>query len=146
MKTRMTVHFEPATLKQVGELAARKHLTKSIIIEAAVTSYLSPDAPDRLEAAFSRRLDRLSRQVERLERDVAISAEALALFVRFWLTLTPALPDGAQAAAQAKGRERYEGFVETLGRRLAKGQSVLKEVSNELAGIRETTEALPSTD
>ena len=47
----------------------------------------------------------------------------------FWLIVTPSLPEGAQAAAQAKGRERYETFIETLGRRLAKGQCFLREVS-----------------
>src|SRR5215813_8411919 len=35
----------------------------------------------------------------------------------------------ARARRQAKGRERFESFPETLGRRLAKGQSVLREVS-----------------
>jgi hypothetical protein len=63
-----------------------------------------------------------------------ISNEALALFVRFWLTVTPPLPDTAQAAAQSKGRERYEGFVEALGRRLAKGQTLAGEISQDLAG------------
>src|ERR1700681_4731210 len=104
MKVRMTVHFERATLKAVDELAARKRLTKSTIIEAAVVSHLSPVGPHLLEDALTRRLDRISRQVERLERDVAISTEAFALFVRFWLTVTPPLPEGAQAAAQAKAR------------------------------------------
>jgi predicted transcriptional regulator len=129
MKARMNVYFEPGLLQRVEDLAGRKGLTKSTVIEAAVASFLSPDAEDRREAAFTRRLDRLARQVERLERDVTISAEALALFVRFWLTVTPPLPDSAQAAARAKGTERYQGFVETLGRRVAKGQSVLREVS-----------------
>jgi hypothetical protein len=131
MKARMNVYFEPGLLQKVEELAARKNLTKSLIIEAAVASFLSPDSDDRREAAFTRRLDRLSRQVERLERDLAISAEALALFVRFWLTVTPPLPDSAQPAAKAKGTERYREFVDTLGRRVAKGQSVLKEISEE---------------
>jgi len=85
-----------------------------------------------MEAALGRRLDRLTRQVERLERHLTISNEALALFVRFWLTVTPPLPDTAQPAAQAKGRERYEGFVEALGRRLAKGQSLAQEISQEV--------------
>jgi hypothetical protein len=85
-----------------------------------------------MEAALGRRLDRLTRQVERLERHVTISNEALALFVRFWLTVTPPLPDTAQPAAQAKGRERYEGFVEALGRRLAKGQSLAQEISQDV--------------
>ncbi len=40
--------------------------------------------------------------LERIERHVDISNEALAVFVRFWLTSTPALPDGALAAAQTK--------------------------------------------
>jgi hypothetical protein len=74
----------------------------------------------------------LTRQVERLERHLTISNEALALFVRFWLTVTPPLPDTAQPAAQAKGRERYEGFVEALGRRLAKGQSLAQEISQDI--------------
>ena len=77
-------------------------------------------------------MDRLVRQVERLERDVTISNEALALFVRFWLTTTPSLPDGAQQAAQAKGRERYEGFVDALGRRLAKGRTLSDEISRDI--------------
>jgi len=45
----------------------------------------------------------------------------------------PPLPDSAQAAAQAKGRERYEGFVEALGRRLAKGKTLADEVTKEIA-------------
>jgi hypothetical protein len=132
MKVRMTVHFEPATLKAIDEFAARKGLTKSSVIETAVASHLSPDGPDRLEAALTRRLDRLNRQLERIERNIAISAEAFALYVRFWLTVTPPLPDGAHAAAQAKARERYDEFVAALGRRLAKGQSILAEVSSDL--------------
>ena len=41
--------------------------------------------------------------------------------IRPALTVTPPLPDEDQAAAQVKGRKRYEGFVETLGRRFASG-------------------------
>ena len=58
----------------------------------------------------------------------------MALFVRFWLTITPPLPSDAHAAAQAKGRERYEGFIETLGVRLQKGQSFLREIPDDVAG------------
>ena len=64
-----------------------------------------------------------------LTYEAQIAVEALALFIRFWLIVTPSLPESAQAAAQAKGRERYDSFLETLGRRLSKGQSLLREVS-----------------
>lgn len=131
MRNRMNVYFPPEMLQQIVDLADRKRLSRSAIVEAAVASFLSPDGSDKMEAALTRRLDRLSRQVQRLERDVGISAETLALFIRFWLTITPPLPEDAQSAAQIKGRERFEGFVETLGRRLQKGQSFLHEIPDD---------------
>ncbi|WP_050625967.1 CopG family transcriptional regulator [Bradyrhizobium viridifuturi] len=132
MRDRMNVYFPPELLKQISDLADRKKLSRSAIVEAAVASFLSPDGSDRREAAFARRLDRMSRQMQRLERDVGLTAETLALFIRFWLTITPPLPNDAQAAAQIKGRERFEGFVEALGRRLQKGQSFLREIPEDI--------------
>jgi hypothetical protein len=131
-KDRLNLYFDPATSRALDDLAARKKLSKSAIVEAAVASFLSPDGADRREAALTRRLDRLTRQMERLERDQTITLEALGLFVRAWLTATPPLADSAQAAAQAKGRERYESFVETLGRRIQQGRSLAKEVLDDL--------------
>jgi hypothetical protein len=40
--------------------------------------------------------------------------------------------DTAQAAAQAKGRERYEGFVEALGRRLVRGRTLADELVTDI--------------
>src|SRR5215472_15045965 len=132
MRHRMNVYFPPELLKQIADLADRKKLSRSAIVEAAVASFLSPDGADRREAAFARRLDRLSRQVQRLERNVGIAIETLALFVRFWLTITPPLPADAKGTAQLKGRQRYEGFVEALGQRLQKGQSLLHEIPEDV--------------
>jgi len=132
MRTRMNVYFPPELLRQLIDLADRKKLSRSSIVEAAVNSFLSPDGADRIEAAFTRRLDRLSRQVQRLERDLTLSTETLALFIRFWLTVTPPLPADAQAAAQVKGRERYESFIEALGRRLANGATLSQEIPNDV--------------
>lgn len=131
-KDRLNVYFDPMLSGELESLAARRRVSKSQIVEAALASYLSPDGADQREAAIVRRLDRLTRSVERLERDVTITTEAVALFVKFWLTTTPPLPDAMRDAAQAKGRERYKGFVEALGRRLAKGRTLTKEVSEEV--------------
>lgn len=146
MRNRMNVYFPPAMLREITELADRGKLSRSAIVEAAVASFLSPDGADRREAAFTRRLDRLSRQAQRMERDLGITAETLALFVRFWLTITPPLPPDAQAAAQTKGRERFEGFIEALGRRLQKGQSFLREIPDDIGSLtpaEEPNEARP---
>jgi hypothetical protein len=130
----MNVYMPPELLQQIADLASRRRLSQSAIVEAAVTSFLSPDGADRREAAFARRLDRLTRQVQRLERNAGITMETLAMFVRFFLTVTPPLPPDAQASAQAKGQKRYEGFVETLGQRLQKGQSFLNEIPEDVDG------------
>jgi len=132
MRTKHTFRLPPDLAAQLADYAHRKQVPQALVVETALSSHLSPDSSERMEAALGRRLDRLTRQVERLERHSTISNEALALFVRFWLTVTPPLPDTAQPAAQAKGRERYDGFVEALGRRLAKGQTLAQEISQDV--------------
>jgi predicted transcriptional regulator len=132
MRTKHTFRLPPDLAGKLADYAARKGVPQALVVEAALASHLSPDGADRLEAALARRLDRMNRQIERLERHVTISNEAIAVFVRFWLTSTPPLPDTALSAAQIKGRERYEGFVEALGRRLARGRKLADEVSLDL--------------
>jgi predicted transcriptional regulator len=133
MRTKHTFRLPPDLAGKLADYANRKRVPQALVVEAALTSHLSPDGTDRLEAALARRLDRMTRQIERLDRHVTISNEALALFIRFWLTSTPPLPDAAQAAAQAKGRDRYEGFVEALGRRLARGRTFADELVADIA-------------
>lgn len=112
--------------------ARRMKRSKSEIVQAAVAAYLSPDGDEAAEAAVVRRLDRIGRSLERLERDVTISNEATALFVKAWLTATPSLAGGDQKAQNAKGQERYAGFLEALSRRLASGRLLRAEVHEEV--------------
>jgi predicted transcriptional regulator len=138
VRTKHTFRLPPDLALKLADYAARKRAPQALVVEAALESYLSPDAADRLEAALARRLDRMNRQIERLERHVTITNEALAVFVRFWLTSTPPLPDTALPAAQAKGRERYQGFVEALGRRLARGRTLADEIVSDIDPARST--------
>ncbi|KXV22941.1 CopG family transcriptional regulator, partial [Gluconobacter japonicus] len=78
-----------------------------------------------------------SRQMAGLEDDVSILAETLTLFIRFWLTSTPPLPDSARASARAMGLERFEGFLTALERRLATGDRFLRERQREVAARQE---------
>jgi predicted transcriptional regulator len=130
-KVQLSVYLDPPMMLRLAELAKSKGMPKSPIAEAAIASLLTSGDADRREAALLRGLDGLSRQVNRLERDHSIAVETLALFIRFWLIVTPSLPESVQATAQAKGRERYESFLETLGRRVVKGKSFLRQVSSD---------------
>ena len=121
MNSRLSVDLDPALMAQLTELAKRRHQSTSVVAEDAIALFLTPDE-DRREAEVSRRLDRLSRQFQRFERDLAVSIEATALFIRYWLMITPSIPQDFQEAAQARGRERFASFLKMLAQRLAAGR------------------------
>ena len=108
---RLNVFIQPEHSKRLDELAAKKGVSKSSIVAAALASWLSPDAADQREAAIAKRLDRLSRHAERLERDQNIAIETLALFIRYFLTVSTPVPEAHQDAARAQGKARFEQFV-----------------------------------
>lgn len=133
-KKKVTAYLDPEVEKALADFAARRDQSQSMIAEAAIASFLSPDDAERREAVIARRLDQLDRRMTRLERDLGIAVESLAVFIRFWLTTTPALPEPAAQAARAKAGERYEAFITALGRRLAQGPKLRQEVSEDVAG------------
>jgi len=134
-KRRLSVYLDPDIMKALAGYAARRDQSRSLIAEAAIASFLSPDAAERQEAAITKRLDQVDRRMTRMERDLGISVEMLAVFVRFWLTTNPPLPEPAQAAARAQAGERYDAFVAALGRRLAKGPKLRQEISEDVSGV-----------
>ena len=127
-KTQISVYLDPEVMKTLSAYAARREQPMSLIAEAAIASFLSPDADERREAAIAKRLDQADRRLARLERDVGITVETLALFVQFWLTTTPPLPEPAAKAARAQAGARYDKFVVALGRRLNQGPKLRQEI------------------
>ena len=131
-KQRLSVYLDPAVMNRLAEHAARRDPSRSLVAEAAIESFLSPDAAERQEAAITKRLDQLDRRMTRLERDVGIAVESLAVFIKYWVSTTPTLPEPAAQAARAKAGERYDQFVTALGRRLAKGPKLRQEISEDM--------------
>lgn len=129
---RLNLFIERDHARRLDELSAKKGVSKSSIVAAALASWLSPDAADKREAAMAKRLDRLSRQFEKLERNQNILIETVALYVRYYLTVSTPLPESHQEAARAQGRARFEQFVEQLGRHILRGRSLVREVYEEL--------------
>jgi predicted transcriptional regulator len=127
-----SIRLRADLVRRLADHAAARNTSQAAIIEAALESFLSPDAAERLEAALARRLDRLTRDLGRLEWHVELSNETLALFVRNWLNATPSLPDGASQAARAQGRERWERFVDMLNRRMELGPRFRNEIAEDV--------------
>lgn len=132
LRVKHTFRLPPELSVQLADYAARKRVTQALVVETALASFLSGDSAEHLEAVLSRRLDRLTRQGDKLGWQVELATETLALFVRFWLVNNPPLPDAALAAAQAMGKERWERFVETLNRRMEFGPRLRNEISEDV--------------
>ncbi|MBR1025073.1 CopG family transcriptional regulator [Bradyrhizobium viridifuturi] len=137
-KAQMSVYLDPDVMRALSAYAARREQSLSLIAEAAIASFLSPDSDERREAAIAKRLDQIDRRIARLERDVGISVETIALFIRSWLTTTPPLPEPAAKAARAQAGARYDNFVAALGRRLSQGPKLRHEIPED---IRESDSA-----
>ena len=132
-KKKTTIYLDPDIEAALADFAARRDRSQSMIAEAAIASFLSPDDAERREAVVAKRLDQIDRRMTRLERDVGIAVETLAVFIRFWITTTPALPEPAAQAARAKSAERYEAFITALGRRLVKGPKLRQEIPEDVS-------------
>ncbi len=132
-KSRLSVYLDPELMRSLADYASRRDQSRSVVAEAAVASFLSPDADERREAAVTKRLDSIDRRIQRIERDLGIAVEMTAVFIRFWLASTPQLPDAAQAVTRAKAGERYDNFLDALGRRLAKGPKLRQEIGEDVA-------------
>ena len=69
-KRKVTIYLDPEVEKSLAGFAARRDQSQSMIAEAAIASFLSPDDVERREAIIARRLDQLDRRMGRTERDV----------------------------------------------------------------------------
>src|SRR5258708_34490467 len=103
MRVRTNVYFPPEILRQLIDLSDRKKMSRSSIVEAAVTPFLSPDGADRTEAAFAPRLDRLSGQGHRLVRGFSFWTQSHVFFFPFCLNISPPSPSHAAATPPENG-------------------------------------------
>ncbi len=133
MKPKLSVYLSDNVAKRLSLAASRPGTNKSAIVDSALDRFLNPERDQSGDAALIRRLDRMSRQLDRLDRDVSITAETVALFVRYYLTITPPLPSGDQDAARALGRERFEIFVAQIGKRVASGGRLVADVMDRVS-------------
>ncbi|ANK82067.1 MAG: CopG family transcriptional regulator [Parvibaculum sp.] len=128
MKPRHHLYLDDELTEQLEALAAKPGSSKSAIVSDALRSFLARRGATELDDRLKVRLDRFSRQLNRIERDQQILLESLALFVRYYLTVTAPLPEADQEAARALGHERFQAFIDQVGRRIAGGRTLAGEV------------------
>ena len=124
MKIRQNLYIDRELSDALEALALRPGGNKSRIVNEALGSWLARRATKEVDELLKVRLDRISREISACRRDGEVALEALALFVRYQLTVTAPLPE-ADTAALAIGNERFERFITQLGRQVAAGRRTL---------------------
>ena len=132
-KKRYALYISRALASKFDLVAEKRHGSKSAMLEEALRLSLEPEKVPGVEEVLVRRLDELHRVVGIVNRDVAIVTEPLALFVRYFLMITPPLPQSEQEPARLLGRERFQVFVAQVGRRLATDHRLVTEVLETIA-------------
>ena len=123
-KVRHQLFLEADISEKLEALAAKPGASKSAILADAIIAWLNRRGSHELDERFGLRLNRISAQLSRIERDGQVLLETLALFVRYQLTVTAPLPEPDQAA-RAVGRDRFQNFVDQVGRQIAGGGRTL---------------------
>ena len=145
-KKRYALYISRALASKFDHVAQQRHGSKSAMLEEALRLSLEPQRVPGAEEVFVRRLDQLHKVIGTINRDVAIVTETLALFVRYFLTITPPLPQSEQEPARLLGRERFQVFVAQVGRRLATDHRLVSEVLETIASNNPDLFATASDD
>jgi hypothetical protein len=126
------VYLSEQMAARLAAAAKRSGDTKSALVEAALDRFLGSDDDIDDNAAVARRLAALSRQIERLDQDLRIVNETVALHARFHLAAAPPLPAAKLRTACKIGSARFEEFAAQVARRIHLGTPLMRETMNRL--------------
>jgi predicted transcriptional regulator len=129
MKTRDQIfpYLTPALRKRLRLYASRRGSTESSVVERALVDYFDGDVTDR--ALILRRLDRQTRGLATLQRDVELLAQGFGVFVQLWFAHTARIADDSRAAAEKEALRRYSQFLDHVVSEIASGRRFAREAS-----------------
>ena len=122
---RIQPYVGPTLHARLVEHCAARGVTESSVVTESLTQYLDGLSDPTL---LYRRLDRVTRALDRTERELGVLSQAFALFVRLWLAHTQRLPKESRAAATASAEERYREFLDALALRVAGGKRLFDDL------------------
>lgn len=124
-KPRLAIYFEDENFHHLQAVSERPGEDCSSIVNKALKAYFINEHEVQRDAALLRRLDRMTRQSSAMKREQIVFAEAFTLFVRYFLTVIPPVPEADKKSAQAQGAVRFEGYLNSLRTVLADGERIL---------------------
>ncbi len=129
-KKRYSILLSQEIAERLERVARRRNGAKSAIIEETLDRRLNPERYPLIDEALLRRLDGLSKDNADCKRDLALLTEMVALFVRYYLAITPPLAAREHQAARMRSKQRFDVFVAQIGRRVASDRRLIADASH----------------
>jgi predicted transcriptional regulator len=139
MRQRHALYLSASLTQHLQATADAHRVSKSAILEQALQQFLGAHHEQISNGLQPLQQAAMTRSVHRLERDLAISTELTATFVRYFLMVTPPIPEREHAAARALGQLRFEQVIEEVARRLRTDRSLMARVMSKLADDQSRT-------
>ena len=127
---KVTVRLTEELYNRFAAATERPGVGKSMVVEAALERFLSV-APS-IEDTVGDRFDDMDEKLDRLEQNMRIMAETVALHARYHLSVMPPLPQARQQEAAHLGDERFKVLAEQVDRRVRQGRPLMQETIDRL--------------
>ena len=114
--------LDPEDARRLKAYCAARNITETALIDAALKQYL---AGTSIQDVVLRRLDRISRELTRIDAGIELLGETCATFVQLWLAHNPEIDEKDKAAAQRDVARRYRRFTAHIMRMVHEGRSTL---------------------
>ncbi|QSR22083.1 hypothetical protein [Hyphomonas sp. KY3] len=131
-KPRVNLRLSHKLHAELERRAREPGVTKTDIVEEALSRFFDPESNLVLEERLLRRMDAFDRRQGEIERDTALCLETIAHFVFYWLTRTEPIPEGQRDAAHALGQRRFDHFIQQVARKLGNERGVVSRVNADL--------------
>jgi len=128
MKPRVNLRLDEKLHIQLFDMASEKRVSKTAILEDALTRYFDPDIQTPLEERLIRQIDLLNMRLNKIERETTMTTEMLGHYVYYWLTRCDPLPESERDAAHALGRRRFDYFFDQVAHKLVTTGSLTEQV------------------
>jgi predicted MFS family arabinose efflux permease len=129
-RRKVTVRLNEGVCGQLDVATERPGIGKSMFVEAALEHFMNP-VPS-VEAVVHDKFERMHARFDRLEHDVRMLAETVALYARYQMFATPPVPQERQHDAILLGDERFRVLAEQVDHRVRSQRPLMQEMIDHL--------------
>ncbi|MGE0183982.1 MAG: hypothetical protein AB7F91_13335 [Parvularculaceae bacterium] len=127
-KRRISIYLGADAERLLNRAIEDRGASMSGVIEAAIKAMLDEDAKRSDLALLADRVNKLARAAERIADETTAQTETLALFILYYLCITPPLPESTRLAAEALGKKRFDRFIGQVSEKLLGKESYTEEI------------------